>query len=113
MFSSIRLKLNVFRALAINTLLREQARVKAKQRNALCLKVKSYATRQLLEKLNRIPKSGKQRPSRKTKLIVKIRHLTMARSDGGHLGSRQVKSLTDLVRCARFGRSPRFTKARK
>jgi len=100
-FSSIRLKLNVFRALAIHTLAVEKARLAFASRRSLSLRMSSYATRQLGQLCRNLAPISRKR-SLKTKGIHKSRVLQICiwRS---FCGQKQVKQFQDLINCLKNG----------
>ena len=100
-FSAIRLKLNVFRALAIHTLSVEKARLAFASRKSLSLKMSSYATRQLGQLCRNLAPMSRKRPL-KTKGIHKSRALQIC-VWSSFCGQKQVKHFQDLINCLKNG----------
>ena len=102
-FSHIRLKLNVFRSLAIHTLRAEQARLARACRKTVTLRVKDRTSRQLAaylskSSINRVPPKS---ASLRTKAIQKAQRRVLFRVKSP-MGCKQVKKI-EIIRKAICG----------
>ena len=105
-FNTIRLKLNVFRALAIHTLQKEKARQKASLRRTVNLSCINFASRQLAQKLRKLPQSRTLQTSKRTKAILKCRRVTLAVCGEGTLESKQSRAVQNIARLIINGQLP-------
>jgi len=104
-FSNVRLKLTVFRALALHTLKMEKARLAAVTRVSIVFTVKDRASLQIREKLfEKAPIAMHRRSSVLKKSIGKRRRqeLTYWRS---LLGPRQLSKVETFVGCVSIGKT--------